>query len=124
MSYSVGDGMVAVALAAGVVGYLYVKHLGRSKRLEVIHQERLIAMEKGIPLPEFPLDPPQTPSVPNPHVTAMVGMMLMCFSVGTMILLYRVLDADSRAFWIAPLPVAFMGLGLLAIHFVKMHDGR
>ena len=29
MSYTVGDGSVVLSLAAGVVGYLYVKHLGR-----------------------------------------------------------------------------------------------
>jgi len=55
MSYTVGDGTVTFALVAGVIGYLYVKHLGRQKRLEIIHQERMAAMEKGIPLPEFPL---------------------------------------------------------------------
>jgi uncharacterized membrane protein len=51
MSYTVGDGMVTLALAAGIVGYLHVKHQSRRKRLEIIHQERLVAMDKGIPLP-------------------------------------------------------------------------
>ena len=46
MSYTVGDGMVALALALGVVGYVYVTHQSRRKRLEIIHQERLVAMEK------------------------------------------------------------------------------
>ena len=58
MSYTIGDGMVALALAGGIVGYLYVKHQSRQKRIEIIHQERMAAMEKGIPLPEFPLEPP------------------------------------------------------------------
>lgn len=40
MSYSVGDGLVVSRLAAGVVGYICVKHQGRMRRLEIIHQER------------------------------------------------------------------------------------
>ena len=31
MSYTVGDGTVVLALAAGVVGYVYVKHQSRLK---------------------------------------------------------------------------------------------
>jgi len=52
MSYSIGDGMAAPALAAGIVGYVYVTHRTRQKRIEIIHQERMAAMEKGIPFPE------------------------------------------------------------------------
>jgi len=60
----VGDGIVLLALAAGVVGYAYVSHRSRQKRLEIVHQERLVAMEKGIPLPEFPLDGEAPPCGP------------------------------------------------------------
>jgi hypothetical protein len=59
MSYTIGDGMVTFALAGSIVGYLYMKHQSRQKRIEIIHQERMAAMEKGIPLPEFPLEPPR-----------------------------------------------------------------
>ena len=66
MSYTIGDGMVALALAGGIVGYLYVKHQSRQKRIEIIHQERMAAMEKGIPLPEFPLEPARERHQPDP----------------------------------------------------------
>src|ERR1035438_10823305 len=52
MSYTIGDGIVTLALAAGIVGYLQVIHRSRQKRIEIIHQERMAAMEKGIPLPD------------------------------------------------------------------------
>lgn len=71
MSYTLGDGMVALALAAGVVGCLHVIHQSRRKRLEIIHQERLVAMEKGIPLPELPLEPSRDPGGPDPDDTAL-----------------------------------------------------
>src|SRR5580692_3458725 len=57
MSTSIGDGMATLGVAAVIICYLYFTHQSRQKRLEIIHQERLAAMEKGIPLPEFPAEP-------------------------------------------------------------------
>jgi hypothetical protein len=124
MSYSVGDGLVVLGLAAGVVGYIYVKHQSRSRRLEIIHQERLVAMEKGIPLPEFPLEPPRNPHVPDPTVLPILGTVLLSLSVGTMIVLYRTLEAAEHGFWVSPLPLAFLGVGLLTFHFLKRDPSR
>ncbi len=124
MSYTVGDGIVAVALAAGVVGYVYVTHQTRRKRLEIVHQERLAAMEKGIPLPEFPLEPERKPHVPDPNVLPILGTVLLTLSVGTMIALPQFLSAPAQRFWVAPLPFAFLGVGLLAFHFLKRDAGR
>src|SRR5580704_13059191 len=102
MSYTVGDGTVVLALAAGVVGYVYVKHQTRRKRLEIIHQERLVAMEKGIPLPEFPLEPARNPDVSDPtNVIPILGTVLLSLSLGTMIALYFTLQ--ERGLWISPL---------------------
>jgi hypothetical protein len=124
MSYTVGDGMVAVALAAGIVGYVYVTHQSRRKRLEIIHQERLAAMEKGIPLPEFPLEPERNPRAPDPYVIPILGIVLLSLSVGAMIALPQFLAPSAQGFWVAPLPFAFLGVGLLAFHFLKRDAGR
>lgn len=125
MSCTVGDGIVALALAAGVVGYVYVTRWSRLKRLEIIHQERLLAMEKGIPLPEFPLDPatPAPGSDPN-HVLPILGVVLLSLSIGAMVVLYLNLAARANGFWVAPLPFAFLGVGLLTFHFLKREPGR
>jgi hypothetical protein len=119
MSYTIGDGSVVLALAAGIVGYLYVRQESHRKRLEMIHQERLAAMEKGIPLPEFPLEAERNPSNRDPNVLPILGIVLFSFAVGAMIVLYRTLDSASHEFWVSPLPVAFMGVGLLVFHFLK-----
>ena len=124
MSYTVGDGAVVLALAAGVVGYLYVKHLGRQKRIEIIHQERMAAMEKGIPLPEFPLEPAQEHHPPGPYVLPILGTVLLSLSAGAMIMLYLILPADSIRYWVTPLPFAFLGVGLIAFYFLKAETGR
>ena len=123
MSYTVGDGMVTLALAAGVIGYLYVKHLGRQKRLEIIHQERMAAMEKGIPLPEFPLETEREPRR-NLLVLPILGMVLFTLSLGTMIVLYVNLPAESHRFWITPLPFTFLGVGFITFHFLKANPWR
>lgn len=78
MSYTIGDGMVALAVAGGIVGYCYVAHRSRQKRIEIIHQERMAAMEKGIPLPEFPLEPARQRQ-PDPTVLPILGTVLSAF---------------------------------------------
>jgi hypothetical protein len=86
----------------------------------MIHQERLAAMDKGIPLPEFPLEPAPNPRGFDPdNVIPILGTILFTLSIGAMVVLYRTLDEPSHAFWIAPLPLAFMGVGLLAFHFLN-----
>jgi len=124
MSYTIGDGMVTLALAGGIVGYLYMRHRSRLKRLDIIHQERMAAMEKGIPLPEFPFEPPPERRPPDARVLPILGIVLTTLSLGTMIALYLNLPAESRSFWIAPLPFTFLGVGLFTFHFLKANPWR
>ena len=124
MNYTIGDGMVALALAGGIIGYLYVKHRSRQKRIEIIHQERMAAMEKGIPLPEFPLEPARERRQPDPTVLPILGTVLLSLSAGTMIVLALILEAPSHGFWVAPLPFTFLGVGLIAYHYLLAKPGR
>ena len=124
MSYTIGDGMVTLALAGSIVGYLWVTHQSRQKRLEIIHQERMAAMEKGIPLPEFPLEPARERRPPDPTVVPILGTVLLSLSAGTMIVLALILEAPSHGFWVAPLPFTFLGVGLIAFHFLQAKPGR
>jgi hypothetical protein len=125
MSYTVGDGSVVLALAAGIVGYLYVKHQGRQKKIEIIHQERMVAMEKGIPLPEFPFEPTRESRGSDPdNVIPILGTVLFSLSIGAMIVLFLNLPAASRSFWIAPLPFTFLGVGLIAYRLLNNEPRR
>jgi hypothetical protein len=120
MDHTLGDGIVALAAAFALVAYFYFKHREKQRRLEVIHAERLIAMEKGIPLPELPHDLPQLPD-PRPtgqHVPLILGILLFAFSTGTMIALRTLSLPDARAYWVMPLPLALMGLGMLLYYFL------
>jgi len=124
MSYSIGDGMVSLALAGGIVGYLYITHRTRQEKLRIIHEERLVAMEKGIPLPEFPLENEQKHREPDPTILPIMGTVFVTLSVGAMVVLFLNLPAQTHSFWVAPLPLAFLGVGLAAYQFLKGQPGR
>ena len=124
MSATIGDGISAIAIAGGIVGYLYLKHRTKQKRLEIIHQERMAAMEKGIPLPEFPLDPVRENRPPDQRVLPILGIVLLTLSIGTMISLCFNHQARSHGGWIAPLPFAFLGVGLFAFHILQSRPPR
>jgi hypothetical protein len=127
MTYSIGDGLAVIGVAAGVVGYCFVKYLGRTKRLEIVHQERMVAMEKGIPLPEFPLEPVQVRFQvrrDGDRVIPLLGIVLLSLSLGTMILLGLNFAGMPQRAWVAPLPFAFLGAGFLAYHLLQGKSGR
>jgi hypothetical protein len=124
MSATIGDGITAIAIAGGIVGYLYLKSRTTQKRLEIIHQERMAAMEKGIPLPEFPLDPAPEDRSSDQLVLPILGIVLFTLSIGSMIFLFFDRDFLPRNAWIAPLPFAFLGVGLFAFHFIQSRPPR
>lgn len=115
MHYTIADALIVIALTAGFLGYQYLKRLENQRRLDIVHAERLAAMDKGIPLPEVPIDPP--PSAwrrpPDPKVPLAVGIVLTAFGAGAMLMLAIV---EGQRFWALPLPIALMGLGLILFY--------
>ena len=79
----------------------------------------------GIPLPEFPFEQPREHARPDPaNVIPILGMVLSTLSLGTMIVLYLNLPAESHANWVAPLPFAFLGVGFIVFYFLHLKTGR
>ena len=101
-------------IAGAVVAYLYFKHVERRRRLEIVHQERLAAMEKAIPLPELPLDPARVPTPSDPREPMLHGLVWTALGGGAMLAMglagWKVGDS---AIWPLPLPLLLLGLGLL-----------
>ncbi len=120
MNYNLADALIVVALTAGFLGYQYLKKSERQRRLDILHAERLAAMDKGIPLPEVPIDPP--PSAwrrpPDPKTPLVIGIVLAAFGVGAMVMLAVV--APGRPFWALPLPIAMMGVGLILFYLLSV----
>lgn len=111
--YTLGDGIVALALASAFLGYTYLKFREKQRFVDILHQERLAAIEKDIPLPELPIEPlfVRTARPPDFRVGLLIGIVLVCFGLGSMLALW--LLPGSRTYWPAPLPIAFLGGGLL-----------
>ena len=125
MGHSAGDGIIVAALAAALVAYLYFRHVERQRRLEIIHQERLAAMEKGIPLPEIPLDPPRVPRPPDPRAPLVHGVVWLALGGGAVLAL-RLAGArlDTSALWPLPLPLVFLGIGLILYYALASNRAR
>ena len=122
MGHSVGDGIIVASIAAAIVAYLYFGHVERRRRLELVHQERLAAMDKGIPLPELPLDPVRVPKPPDPKATLIHGIVWSALGIGAMIALRFFPNAPTL--WPLPLPLAFLGVGLILYYALASERAR
>jgi hypothetical protein len=123
MGHSFGDGVIVAAIAAALVAYLYFQHVERRRRLDIIHQERLVAMDKGIPLPELPLEPVKVPRGPDPHATLVHGIVWTTLGIGSMAAL-ALIGSSGPTFWPLPLPLAFMGIGLILYYALASERSR
>ena len=125
MGHSLGDGIIVTAIAAAIVAYLYFKHLARQQRMEIIHQERLVAMEKGIPLPELPLDPISVPTPQDPREILIHGIAWTAMGGGGMLALLLVWpQANDLVLWPLPLPLLFLGIGLILYYALASDRAR
>ena len=124
MGHSLGDGIIVTAIAAAIVAYLYFKHLARQQRLEIIHQERLVAMEKGIPLPELPLDPTLVPKPRDPKEPLLHGVAWTALSSGALLALQLIVPQDAMVLWPLALPLLFLGIGLILYYALASNRAR
>ena len=111
--HTIGEGIIVFSLAAAFLGYYYLKFRERRHYLDILHAERLVAMEKDIPLPELPIEPlfVKTAQPPDYRVGSLIGVVLLCFGLGSILMLWLI--PGFRSYWPAPLPVAFIGGGLM-----------
>ncbi len=127
MGHSLGDGIIVASLALAVVAYLYFRHVERQRRLEVVHQERLAAMDKGIPLPELPLDPPRVPKPADPRAPLLHGLVWLALGGGALLALMLSglsLGAGGAALWPLTLPLVALGLGLILYYALASDRAR
>jgi hypothetical protein len=122
MGHSIGDGLIVASLAATLSAYLYFKHVERRRRLEIVHQERMAAIEKGIPLPELPLDPTRTPRPADPREPLLHGIVWTALGTGGMAGL--MLFPTSMTIWPLTLPLMFLGVGLVLYYVLASRRPR
>lgn len=106
------DALIVIALAALFGFFLWMRHKERQRRLEIVHQERLAAMDKGVPLPELPAEPTQAP--PDHRELLIHGVVWAALAGGGAIAL-RVtrLNANGVDLWPLTIPLLLLGVGLI-----------
>jgi hypothetical protein len=92
------------------------------RRLERIHKERMMAMEKGIPLPEIPDYEEKSGAWMglrvNPKWPLGVGAIFVMLGLGLTFALRVTQDADLRRVWAFGLLGVFFGVGLWLHYFL------
>jgi hypothetical protein len=100
----------------------HLKGQRRQKRIEMIHKERMMAMEKGIPLPELPEvgdDSARSTLAEavggiriNPRWPLGLGALSVMVGAGTSLALWLMTDPDPHNAWPLGLIGVFLGVGL------------
>jgi hypothetical protein len=82
-------------------------------------------MEKGIPLPELPLDPPRIPKPPDPRAPLIHGLVWTALGGGAMLALRLIGPLpNAPVLWPLPLPIVCLGLGLMLYYAIASDRAR
>jgi hypothetical protein len=92
----------------------HLRAVRRLRHLELIHKERMLSLEKGIPLPE------DSSAAPSPlsaaalqSLSLALGLLLVFVGIGLALAHSLAADQDSARSWTVGLIPAMAGLGLL-----------
>lgn len=112
----------------------HLKGQRRQKRLEMVHQERMLALEKGIPLPDLPdfAEPPArslladlTASIRiNPRWPLGLGAIFILAGAGVSLALWLAQVPEPHQAWPSGLVGVFFGLGLFAHYYLTRPSAR
>lgn len=116
----------ACALVLIVIWHLRSKR--RMEKMGLIHEERMKAIEKGVPLPEFPelseeakmqqFDQVFTPPKLNPRWPIGVGAVIIMAGLGLLVAMMLSGDREMVKLWsIGLIPISF-GFGLVLYYFL------
>jgi len=98
-------------------------HRGNRRRREMMHLERMAAMEKGVPLPELEdLKWHRATRERSPQGTLQGAIVLIFLGAGGMIAFLISPVEELRVYWTLPIPLVFLGFGLLLYYGItRLH---
>ena len=117
-------GGLNLGLLALLIWGLHLRAMRRARRTELLHEERMLAMEKGIPLPELPqiedaLRPwPDRLTNSDPRWALIVGVLSTFGGAGFIaaVLIMATRSPDAYHFWPLGLLAVFFGTGCLVLY--------
>ena len=126
-------GMTWVFACAAVLIIVWnLRSKRRAEEMKLIHEERLKAIEKGIPLPEFPgpseearmqqVEKIFTPPKLNPRWPLGVGALTMMAGVGYVVAFLLSSDPEAAKIWSMGLIGIFFGFGFILYYFLTRQD--
>ena len=112
----------------------HLKGQRRQRRLELIHQERMVAMEKGVPLPELPdfAEPPVRSVLAealasvrlNPRWPLGLGVLCVMVGAGVCVAFWLSPISEPHQAWPFGLIGVFFGVGLCFHYFLTRSASR
>ncbi|MGH9591642.1 MAG: hypothetical protein ACRD5L_01020 [Bryobacteraceae bacterium] len=115
-------GWVALLLA-----FYHLRTLRKRGQMELIHKERMIAMEKGIPLPELPEYESKQPRrlLPlNPRWPLGLGAISIMTGAGATLAMRLSGDPYQRQVWPMGIIGVFFGVGLILHYYLTRSSSR
>lgn len=129
--------ILVIALAALALVHKHLRDRNRLRLREMIHQERIAAMQSNQPVPEIPiaeLDEPTGGHLSMPtfeqsvrwvRLTALgLGLFGVTTGIGMMIGFSMVGDGELNRMWAIGFLPLFGGLGLVLFHLLTGHEAR
>ena len=116
-THSLPDALIVLALAGALVAWLFIRSRERQRRIEIVHKERLVAMDKGVPLPELPSEPAKAPADPRDMLIHGVAWVAMGLG-GGLAMLVTGMQIDGTPLWPLALPLLFLGVGLMLVYLL------
>jgi hypothetical protein len=111
-----------LAWAVIILAAFHLRAKRRERRLEMLHKERMAAIEKGVPLPE--LNGEDRHVRVNPKWPLGVGAILMMIGIGIVAALIISPDQHLQPMWSMGLIWVFAGIGFMAYHELTKERAR
>ncbi len=126
-------GMAWVFACAAVLIVIWnLRSKRRMEKMALIHEERMKAIDKGVPLPELPelseearmqqFDRSFTHARLNPNWPLGVGLVVMMGGVGFLVAMMISGDRELAKLWSIGLIPIFIGFGLMLYYFLTRSE--
>lgn len=95
-----------------IAGTQQLRAARRLRERELLHKERVLSLEQGVPLPEDRAPTTLTASALQ-SLSLALGLLLLFFGIGLSLAFYLTSDLDESGQWSLGLIPAMAGIGLL-----------